>query len=350
MTVSEAVATRVVPVEEAVRRPTRSWFRAGVTVLGLGLLLPVGAGPAVPVGTPVTAGVGERPFAPTSPFNRPAGPVVPEPGRATLGAATLRDRIAEQGVVAGLVEFGIPIYTATTTTPRHTITCAMQPAWGTCPFTGRTIPIPTNARPHTGSDGAMVVIDPTTRTAYEFWQATSTTRNGKTTWTTSWGSVSSLDGNGWTSTATGSGASRLAGVIRLQEIKDQRIDHALALQSDNVCAKTYLPPATKTDGQSTRADCLPEGTHVQLDPTLDLTTLTLRPAELTIARALQTHGAYIIDKGSAPLSISFELDPTATPTTTGTTYTNAGLRWDYDNLTGIPWNGLRVTDPAQEQS
>ncbi len=96
----------------------------------------------------------------------------------------------------------------------------------------------------------MVVIDPDTHTSYEFWRAHK--ENG--TWTTQFAAVNDLNGSGWGGGAsTGSGASRLAGVIRIAEVQQGRIPHALALQSNNVCAKTFRsPPALKTDGRSTR--------------------------------------------------------------------------------------------------
>jgi hypothetical protein len=40
--------------------------------------------------------------------------------------------------------------------------------------------------------------------------------------------------------------------------------------------------------------------------------------------------------------VSFELDPTAGNGSIGSVYRDAGLRWDYDNLPGVPWDRLQV--------
>lgn len=274
-------------------------------------------------------------FAADSPFNT------------VIDAATPVDRNSEAmvssliggGVHAGLIEFAIPIYEADDFTPRYSVDCQEPASWGTCPLAGLRVPIPDGAQPQSGSDGAMVIIDRARGKVYEFWQAAF----DGTTWTTSWGSVSDLAGDGWSSTATGSGASRLGGVIRVAELKAGVIPHALVVASSNACAEILRPPATKTDGTSTRGDCVPEGSRLRLDPTLDIAAITnLTPAERAIAVALQTYGAYVIDTGGAEMSMSFERAPDATDTGTGVDYTAAGLGWDYYSMTGIPWTKLQV--------
>ncbi len=282
------------------------------------------------------AAAATRPFAASSPFNV-AIKTAPQldPASAAMVARASRDRQA----YANLYEYGIPIYSATSTTPRYSIACAMEGAWGHCPLSDRPMPIPTGAKPSTGTDGAMVVTEPANGSIGEYWQAA---RSG-TGWTASWGAVNSLSGSGWGGSSTGAGASRLGGVIRVSEIQAGVIDHALVVQSDTVCAGVYRAPAIKTDGDSTRTDCLPEGARLQLDPAIDVTRIAgITPAERTVARALQRYGAYVIDRGGAPLSISFERAPDATSTSPGSAYVAAGLRWDYDGLPHIPWSRLRV--------
>ena len=274
-----------------------------------------------------------RPFAPDSPFNTriPEGAAVDLNSKAMIAWASRTG-----GIDATMVEFGIPIYQAAPDAPRYTVQCTKR--WGQCPFDGHQVPIPTGAKPHTGSDGAMVVVDDSTREVFEFWQA----RHVGNGWTSSWGAVTNLDGSGWDRGATGSGASRLAGVVRIAEIQQGEIPHALAVATDNVCANVFRPPAIGTDGTSSRSDCIPEGARIRLDPTVDLNTLTLAPAVRTVARAMQVYGAYVVDSGGAAVSVSFELDPTAGNGSIGSVYQQAGLRWDYDDLPGVPWDRLQV--------
>jgi len=237
-----------------------------------------------------------------------------------------------------LVEFGIPIYQADASTPRHRVSCTLSMPWGPCPFEGDEVPIPVGARPHSGSDGAMVVVDEATRQAFEFWQAQ---RDGDG-WRTSWGAVTNIDGSGWDRGATASGASRLAGVIRISEIANGDIPHALAVATSAACAGTFRPPAISTDGGSSRSDCIPEGARLRLDPNVDLDALTLAPAVRAVARAMQVYGAFVVDRSGSPLSMSFELDTTAPSGSVGAVYQQAGLRWDYDHLPGVPWDRLQV--------
>ncbi len=286
------------------------------------------AGPTSP------ADAAAEPFAANSPWRTELNPAaaLDSNSSAMVNQAARRDALN-----ANLDQYGIPIYDADASTPRHAVTCTVT-AWGRCPFTGVQVPIPTGATPQSGSDGAMAVIDRSAGKVYEFWQA----RHVGAEWVTSFGAINSLYGSGWGGASTGSGASRLAGVIRVSEIRSRVIPHALALQSDNVCAGVFRRPAIKTDGKSIRPDCVPAGARLRLDPRLDLRTLKLTAAERAVAQALQTYGAYVIDIGGAPLSVSFERDPAAPGAGIGSTYTAAGLRWDYDDLGGIPWHRLQV--------
>lgn len=275
------------------------------------------------------------PFAPDSSFRTP----IPDNAKVDPNSrAMVAELSRDNALYSNLVEFSIPIYHATQTTPRYQVRCTME--WGSCPFDPYWVPIPTDAEPSPGSDGAMVVVDASTREIFEFWQA----QRAGDEWTTSWGAVGNLDGDGWVEQghSTGSGASRLGGVILVSEIQQGTIPHALALQSNNVCADVFRSPATRTDGTSTRSDCIPEGARVRLDPAVDLDSLDLAPAARMVAEAMQTYGGYIVDAGEAPLSVSFERDTTATNGSIGRSYHEAGLRWDYDHLPGVPWDRLQV--------
>jgi hypothetical protein len=290
-------------------------LRLPLLALTLGVVV-VGSTAAVSTPLAEAATAVPRPFASTSPFNvTVAAGAALDPLSASMVAHATRTGM----VNANLFAYAVPIYAATASTPTYAVTCSMEPAWGTCPFRGRKMPIPNGAVPSAGSDKAMVVVDAGRTISGEYWQAT---RSGA---------------------STGAGASRLGGVIRVSEIKAGRIDHALVLQSDNVCREQIRPPAIKTDGDSSRTDCIPEGARLQLDPSISVTSLPgITPGEKAVARALQLYGAYVIDRGGAPLAISFERAPDATASNPGLVYTTAGLRWDYDDLPHIPWSRLRV--------
>ena len=301
------------------------------TVAGAGLAAAQGLSRAGGAATTTVT----RPFADSSPFNTPvaAAPAI-DPNSAAMVARAARAGLG----YANLVEFGIPVYEATSSTPRQSVRCTITD-WGPCPFAGSPRPIPTQARPSAGSDGAMVVVDRTAGTIDEYWQAAPATGG----WTASWGAVNQVAGSGWGGGSTGAGASRLAGVVRVAEIQAGVIPHALVVQSDTVCAGTVRAPALKTDGDSTRPDCIPEGARLQLDPAIDVAAIPgITPGEVTVARALQVYGAYLIDRAGAPLAVSFEVAPDASAAGPGAVYQQAGFGWDYFGMPNVPWDRLRV--------
>jgi len=276
-----------------------------------------------------------RPFAPTSAFNT----VIPTAPAVDPKSGPMIDSAARTGQLhANLVEYGIPIYTAAPDTPRYSVTCDLTGLWGPCPLSDVPVPVPGNAVPNTGEDGVLTVIDPSSNTVSEYWRARRTAQG----WAAAFGAVNSLTGSGWGGASTGAGASRVAGVVRVSEIEAGLIPHALVLQSDNVCAGVVRPPALKTDGDSSRPDCIPEGARLQLDPDLDLATLDLSPGERTVARAMQEYGGFLIDRAGTSLSASFERAPDASSTSVGSVYRAAGLGWDYHGMSAVPWDRLRV--------
>lgn len=284
----------------------------------------------VPASAPVPAAFGPasgRPFAATSAWNTPIGasPSV-DPGSAAMVA-----NLAGSGyATAQAYDDTPPIYDADAGTPRYDLVCT-QP-WGPCPL-GSQVPLPAGATASPGYDANMLVVDWSSRRVYEFWQY----RNDRRT--VSWGAVNSIDGDGRTG-AVGAGVSRLAGLIRPHEIRAGVIDHALVGPTGNSCT-THRYPATKSDGWSTAAGCIPEGARVQLDPAVDCQALPAPAWEKIVCRALQTHGWYNIDNGGtrgAPgFGIQFE-NPAGEPDP----YPAAGLAWDYMHTTALPLHRLRV--------
>lgn len=269
-----------------------------------------------------------RPFAVSSAWTTPiiANPTVDSRSTAMIGYLSGEAGIANTG------DYGVPVFNADANTPRYNVNCTMS--WGTCKLEQERVPIPANAAPSPGTDGAMVIIDWSTRKAYEFWQYS---WNGGSP-RTSWGDISLVDGDGRGSTTTGAGISRLAGVVRTYEIRNGRIDHPLVFSTNNACQSVFRYPATKTDGASGRSDCIPEGARVQLDPSINVDSLVgLTAAERMVAKALQTHGAYNIDNGGARWAFIFE-----TPIDESSPYPAVGLNRDYQAMSGIPWNRVRV--------
>lgn len=316
------------------------------------------------------------PFNSSSPYNRP---IPPNPALDSNQAMV--DLI--NAAIAPLIhiyEYAPRIYYVDGNSERRIQVTCTEP-WGVCELSRVRggVSIPFGAQGAVGDDAHMVVWDTVNRVSYEFWRyryPNGTAPEGQT----SWGGYVSVAGNGvdrpknkglGAGGATGSDISRLAGIIRLDEVKAGIIPHALVGPTNNSC-NTWRWPALKSDGWSTRADCIPEGAHMQLDPSIDLNTVSgMRPIDKMVATALQVYGWYNVDNGGEPTDgsstkwyIQFEVDPTATgpncPAWGGTgkepgaTYCNAGFGGDYDVLRGTCQDGsslfshMRVLADAAE--
>ncbi|MGD9796239.1 MAG: hypothetical protein AB7V43_22460 [Acidimicrobiia bacterium] len=255
-----------------------------------------------------------------------------------------------------VTSFGVPVYEANASTPRYQLNVrngGTNGGWGVNDLMTGTVPIPDGAVQAPGSDAKMVIIDRAANKVYDLW-AVQRDGNG---WSAGWGGVYPLDGDGtshnpgyqngvaWpnpVSRGTGSGISSLSGIITAREIEAGQINHALVFATDITCGPAqsgpFRFPATTTDGSGS-GNCVEEGTRVQLDPSIDLASIPgISKAELAVGRALQTYGAYVIDRGGSRMGFIAEM-PTAF---SGNPYPAAGFSGDYNTLGRIPWSGLRV--------
>jgi hypothetical protein len=322
------------PSARATRPGRRRILLVAVALTAVAIAMPGAArasGDAAPTGSRASGataltGTPERPFG--REFNRPIASGSPLDVNSD---AIVKYLAADGAAYANLYDYGTPIYYTTDEVRPVRVWCTKQ--WGACDLEQQRLPIPRRAEPNTGSDAAMVVVNTDSGNVYEFWQAGS---HSDGTRSTSWGEIVSVRSRGGHG-STGSGISRLAGVIRTSEIAAGRIRHALVIATDNACQDVFRAPATKTDGASSRPDCIPEGARIQLNPDISLEALGLSPAEHAVAVALQRYGAYVIDNAGARLAMMFER-----PTDGFDPYAEAGLSWDYYAMSGIPWDQLRV--------
>jgi hypothetical protein len=122
------------------------------------------------------------------------------------------------------------------------------------------------------------------------------------------------------------------------------INHALFyIEKASGRGPGHVFPAQKGEGSSAAANAAPDGTLLQLDPSLNVDALALSPWEKTVARALQRYGMYQVDGGGNGPVIYAE-----NPINRGTD-PYAGLPIGmYGNLwfsSGFPWNRMRVLQP-----
>ena len=90
--------------------------------------------------------------------------------------------------------------------------------------------------------------------------------------------------------------------MRACEIAQGKIEHALALAYDSPSV-AYITPLRGTNGTDGGPGALPIGARIQLDPALtpaDLAASGCKRTCLTIARALQTYGAFVVGRSGRP--------------------------------------------------
>jgi hypothetical protein len=273
---------------------------AGLLALGVGLLVEERQTQPAAAARPSCA----RPYADASPWNVPIGrnpnydprsrtyvsnfgeKLTSDPTQYTypvyeVGADASRETVKLSGLFSNVTRNGVALQRQTDATIR--------------------LPIPSGARASSGSDSSIVIVDRATGDEWGIWQLK---RDGRD-WSGTNGYHYSIHWSGVPPTGFGSrgaGVPYLAGLVRPCEIKRGRIEHALAFAYDFPTPEVVYP-ATKSDGKGKPGEDVPEGARVQLDPSLsarEIRRLGCIRACLTIARALQRYGMYVIDNSGRP--------------------------------------------------
>lgn len=244
-----------------------------------------------------------RPFSDASPWNTPI------PSDATLRpdsdelVAQLRAS-SDQGLFVSITPWSVPVYYVDDSTPRVEVRTPLSNEGESRTFMW---PVPVGAHQAPESDGHMTLIDRATGMAYDFYQGQP---RGDGTWDCTLCSTSALDGTGvrppkggptpWYEShgSRACGFPLIAGLIRPEEIEAGQIDHALVIAYPALRRRWFRSPASTghpNNGRISETAGVPCGGRFQLDPSLDVESLGLSPAGVTIARALQEYGAYVGD-------------------------------------------------------
>jgi hypothetical protein len=245
-----------------------------------------------------------RPYRPESPFNLR----IPKNATELEGSQEISGKLVDAGTIGPIPagdperDFGIATYHAQPGDPTKTVTC-IEDFGGTCDLEGVEVPMPQGAvpsgvwplaEPDDDWDSHLTVIDHASGLEYDLWNIRA--MDSKTV-TIKWGGVTNVRGYGLGSDAVASQNGSIAGMVRAQELRAGKIDHALALFVP--CTEGHVYPATK-DG----LDCSDNGfddegrpamgAHFQLPA--DPTELAVAPPwKRAILEALDRYGAYVVD-------------------------------------------------------
>jgi hypothetical protein len=248
-------------------------------------------------------------FSARSFWNKPSRPDEPldpksKPTVEFLGSLVAAEQRQGIGPWIETTEYSVPIYTVPAGQPTVRVELASRFREPTLQAAWRAVPLPAGARPAAGSDGHLVVWQPSRQRMWEFWRL----RREAGAWRASWGGainhVSKSNGvygpSSWPGASPRWGASAsslplVGGLITLEDLEKGEINHALAIALPEVRARAWTTPAKRTDGRSTSPIALPEGAHLRLDPGLDLAKLNIPRLAWMIARAAQRYGIYVRD-------------------------------------------------------
>jgi hypothetical protein len=138
------------------------------------------------------------------------------------------------------------------------------------------------------------------------------------------------DGTGASNGRRASMLPSFAGLIRDGEISAGHIPHALAAMApQSILYPSAVWPAAAFDRSSHYAGILPMGSLLAIPATISLSTLGLSPQGLTIARAAQDYGVYIVDSDNNGFTFLAELgDPE--------------IRWNGTATTPAWWRDIQI--------
>lgn len=256
-----------------------------------------------------------KPFSADSPWNQPLPQEVAiDPDNETL-IETLVTGTDNRGLFINMANWSIPVYEIDSdNTPRHDVVNSRPGIVGNGFLNPNSIPIPEGAvasPPYPSGDQHMCIIDKEKMIEWGMWN---TRIDGDGIWSTGLGAITDLSGTGVhpgvditpngpdnyiSHTARASGFPLIAGLIRPEEIKAGRIDHALVFAYNYCRSGTFIEPASTSQsnkgGILTQYEGIPMGGRIQLDPDWDVESSPLSDGGKVIARALQEYGAYCGD-------------------------------------------------------
>jgi hypothetical protein len=290
-----------------------------------------------------------QPFAPHSFVNTPLAADAPLDPRSASMVGDLVRQVNGHSAWVNTTGYGVPVYTV----PAGQPTTAVEPTTSVSPdlrTQWRAVPLPPNAQPSSGSDHQLCVYQPSTDTLWEF---EGLQRGLLGQWTAFWGgrmtNVSAnpgyfVDPPGSQYGATATAISLLAGLQRIGELRAGAIHHTVAFTLPEP-RNAFRWPAQRMDHGLTNfsSNPIPEGTIFRLPASMDVSALGLSPYARMLARAVQSYGMVVRDRGDAVAFAAEDPSPTGTDPYGGPRGIFGGELPDGNGaLARFPWDRLQV--------
>lgn len=293
--------------------------------------------PTASVTTPSPAGPFPRLYADSSFWNQPIGPNPPlDPN----SAAMVSKALVNYGGGSNFTNsdgWGYPVAYADPNSKLYSVGCSMYDCDRKV-----SIRIPKYARPNSGSDHHLVVVDGLTLDEVDMWLGAYNPRDDS--WSA--GSRYGTDSEGWgamcyqhqrCNSAVAAGFAEPGGVVRPEEIEQGHIDHALVIATPYTRSGFIACPATHTDGKFPDSAALPEGARIQLDPSFNVDAQPWAAWQKLVAKALQTYGGYTADTSG-----SLEIRAEANLNRGYDAWAKLGISASSPSLSFLPWGKFRV--------
>lgn len=285
----------------------------------------------------------KRLFAPSSVWNRALPADTPLDPQSRAYAGELRRQVAIGDPYINVNEFSTPVYEVPEDQRR--VRVQLDTNYSSLQRAFESVPIPDGATPAKGTDGHMVVWQPGTDTMWEFFKAVRRPDGWHARWGAKLDRVSRHPGYIPQPTgATATGLPLAAGLITVDELRRDRIDHALALAIPEAATKKFVFPAQRTDGKRPNPGSIPEGTQFRLDPKVDVDALNLPRPVGAMAKAAQRYGIIVRDQSG--VVVFYGEDPRSGEAR-GVYGKTLGGQNPASLLRSFPWDKLQAVKPAQ---
>ena len=266
--------------------------------------------PATTLAVPAEPDASWRPFSADSPWNTK----IPADARIDPKSDVLVADVGAAGsFYVNMPEWSVLVkYIDSSQAPKLPVRALYEGRYGPGFVPGKRVPLPADTLPADATSAQIyyvTLVDPARNLA---WDTRQLGRTDEGEWFAGFGAVVDLSGTGvampWMKAeradlsggARPSGAPLMAGLLRVDEVKAGRIDHALAFATPLPLTGKFVPPAStdlKADSAGgQRFTGLPMGARIQLNPDYDIDNTLLSPGGKVVARALQEYGAILVDQ------------------------------------------------------